>query len=271
MALHSTLSTYHAVGFAAAGVYAWALLRGRRPDRAAYNRLALTIAMVPAAIAAVLQPVAGDLLAQRAHAAQPAKLAALEGQFRTERGAPLRIGGWPDPAAGETRWAIELPNGLSLLATHDPNGEVVGLDAFPRDQWPETRVVHPAFQVMVGAGFAGLGIALWFWWAVWRDRSARRDWTGRRRLLRALAVAAPLGFVALEAGWIVTEVGRQPWVAYGVMRTRDAVTPVAEVGVSLAGFVLLYAALGATVVLLLRRLAATPDAAEEHELAQAAG
>lgn len=254
MAVHSTLSTYQAVGFAAAGVYAWALLRGRRPSRQGYNRLAISIAMLLGSVAAVVQPVAGDLLARRAATAQPAKLAALEGQFRTQRGAPLRIGGFPDPTARETRWAIEIPGLLSFLATEDWNGEVLGLEAFPRDQWPDTRIVHPAFQVMVGSGFAMLGVAFWFTWAVWRGRRGR-DWVGRRWLLWALVVASPLGFLALEAGWIVTEVGRQPWVIYGVMRTADAVTPATEVGFSLVGFSVLYAGLALVLLVLLRRLA----------------
>ncbi len=263
MATHSTLSTYQAVGFAAAGVYAWALLRGRRPERARYNRLAIVISMILGAVSAAAQPIVGDFLAQRAHEVQPAKLAALEGQFKTERGAPLRIFGWPDPETGETYWAIEIPNGLSILATHDPNGLVLGLEAFPRDEWPEARIVHPAFQVMVGAGFLMIGVAGWYWWAWVRDRRAGRDWSVRRRLLWALVLSAPLGFLALEAGWIVTEVGRQPWVIYGIMRTRDAVTPAGGVAVSLAGFSLLYAGLTVTLILLLRRLA-RGDEPTEH-------
>jgi cytochrome d ubiquinol oxidase subunit I len=265
MAIHSALSTYQSVGFAAAGVYAWALLRNRRPERAQYNALAITLAMLLGAVSAAAQPLIGDLLAQRAQAVQPAKLAALEGQFQTEAGAPLRIGGWPDPEAAETRWSLEIPNGLSILATHDPDATVLGLEAFPRDEWPNTQIVHPAFQVMVGAGFLMLGVAAWYWWAWWRDRRASRSgresrtWTARRRLLWALVLSAPLGFLALEAGWIVTEAGRQPWVIYGIMRTRDAVTPAGGVVYSLAGFSLLYAALGVTLVLLLRRLAGGAD------------
>jgi cytochrome d ubiquinol oxidase subunit I len=271
MALHSTLSTYQAVGFAAAGTYAWALLRNRRPERARYNRLALAIAMLLAGVCAVAQPVVGDALARRAHQAQPAKLAAMEGQFATERGAPLRIGGWPDPEARETRWAIEIPKLLSLLATGDPDGEIKGLEAFPREEWPDARVVHVAFQVMVGAGFAMLGAAVWFWWAWWRDRPRGRDLPARRRLLRALVLASPLGFIALEAGWTVTEVGRQPWIIYGVMRTADAVTPVEGVGFTLAGFALLYAGLLATLVVLLRRLARGGGAAAHREAEEGAG
>jgi cytochrome bd ubiquinol oxidase subunit I len=256
MALHSTLSTYQAVGFAAAGIYAWALLRNRRPERVRYNRMAILIAMSLGAVTAVIQPLAGDLLAQRAHHAQPAKLAALEGQFKTERGAPLRIGGWPDPDARETRWAIEIPKGLSILATHDPDGEVLGLEAFPRDEWPETRIAHPAFQVMVGAGFAMMGLGILFWWLWWRGRrTVRPDFIHRRWLLWLLVLASPLGFLALEAGWIVTEVGRQPWVAYGIMRTKDAVTPAGEVGLSLAAFTGLYLGLTAVLIVLLRRMA----------------
>jgi cytochrome d ubiquinol oxidase subunit I len=258
MAVHSTLSTYQSVGFATAGIYAWALLRNRQPERDRYNRLAILIAMAVGSIPAVLQPIAGDVLARRAHETQPAKLAALEGQFTTQRGAPLRIGGIPDPEAGETLWALEIPKGLSILATHNPDGEVLGLDAFPRDEWPESRIVHPAFQLMIGAGFLLLVAAAWFWWAWFRQRVSG-DWAERRRLLRALVLSAPLGFLALEAGWVVTEAGRQPWIIYGIMRTRDAVTPAGGVIVTLAGFSLLYAALIVTLLYLLRRLTRLPE------------
>jgi cytochrome d ubiquinol oxidase subunit I len=258
MAVHSTLSTYQSVGFATAGIYACALLRNRQPERDRYNRLAILIAMAVGSIPAVLQPIAGDVLARRAHETQPAKLAALEGQFTTQRGAPLRIGGIPDPEAGETLWALEIPKGLSILATHNPDGEVLGLDAFPRDEWPESRIVHPAFQLMIGAGFLLLVAAAWFWWAWFRQRVSG-DWAERRRLLRALVLSAPLGFLALEAGWVVTEAGRQPWIIYGIMRTRDAVTPAGGVIVTLAGFSLLYAALIVTLLYLLRRLTRLPE------------
>jgi cytochrome d ubiquinol oxidase subunit I len=186
----------------------------------------------------------------------------MEGQFQTEQGAPLRIGGWPDPAARETRWAVEIPKGLSYLATGDPDARVLGLEAFPVDQWPPTQIVHPAFQLMVGSGFLMLGVGAWFWWTWFRDRRRGRSWTAHRRLLTALALATPLGFLALETGWIVTEVGRQPWIVYGIMLTRDAVTPVQGVPVSLVGFTLLYAGLMVALVLLLRRLARGEGEAE---------
>ncbi|MDQ3700522.1 MAG: cytochrome ubiquinol oxidase subunit I [Chloroflexota bacterium] len=269
MAAHSTISTYQAVGFAAAGVYAWALLRNRVPARRHYNRLAVLIAISLGTVAAVLQPFTGDLLAKRAHQVQPAKLAAMEGQFQTERGAPLRIGGLPDPTTGETRWAIEIPGALSVLATGSPNGEVQGLASFPRDQWPNVVITHLAFQVMVGAGVAMIVLGMWFLWAWWRGRkpsavgsAAGRDWAANRPLLWSLVLASPLGFLALEAGWIVTEVGRQPWIIYGVMRTSEAVTPAVEVGGSLAAFVLLYTGLAVALVALLRRLSHT--AGDEH-------
>jgi cytochrome bd ubiquinol oxidase subunit I len=265
MAIHATIACYAAVGFAVAGIYAWALLHDPDPARTAYNQRGLVIAMVVGGIAALLQPLGGDLLARRAHEAQPAKLAAMEGQFTTERGAPLRLGGWPDPTIGETPYAIELPRMLSMLATHDPNGEILGLEAFPRDQWPEPRVVHPAFQVMVGAGTAMMGVAILWAGLAWRGRQDHQ-WARQRLLLRALVLASPLGFLALEAGWVVTEAGRQPWIVYGVMRTSEAVTPAGGVGWSLAGFTLLYLVLSVTLIWILRRLAR----GEDHETREAA-
>lgn len=252
MALHSTLSTYQAVGFAAAGTYAWRLWR-RGDSR--YARLALAIAMSIGSLAAVVQPLAGDLLAKRAHEHQPAKLAAMEGQFVTERRAPLRIGGLPDVEARETRYAIEIPAGLSFLAGTDPDTEVIGLDRIPRDEWPNVPVTHIAFQIMVGCGMATLGVSLWYWAVRWRARGRRDETPLPKLLLVALAASAPLGFVALEAGWVVTEVGRQPWVIYRVLRTADAVTPVTDVWMSLWLFAALYAGLLVLLGFFLRRLA----------------
>jgi cytochrome d ubiquinol oxidase subunit I len=189
---------------------------------------------------------------------QPAKLAAMEGQFRTERGAPLRLGGLPDEDRRETRWALEIPRGLSLLAFHDPDAVVRGLDDVPRDQWPPVRVVHVAFQVMVALGTYMALVSAWALWAMLR----RRDLAARRALLRALAAAAPMGFVAIEAGWTVTEVGRQPWIIYGVLRTADAVTPMPGLVVPFVGFTLLYCFLGLIVAYLLYRqvVKTMPDA-----------
>jgi cytochrome d ubiquinol oxidase subunit I len=182
------------------------------------------------------------------------KFAAMEGQFRTQRHAPLRIGGWPDEQARTTRWAIEIPSGLSFLATHDPAAEIAGLDQVPTSDWPNVGITHLSFQVMVTVGMALVVMSVWFWWTYARHRA---DLLSRRWLLRCLVLATPLGFVGLEAGWFVTEVGRQPWIIQGVMRTSEAVTPAPGVFETFVAFTLLYLLLGVTVVVLLRRVART--------------
>jgi cytochrome bd ubiquinol oxidase subunit I len=250
--IHVVLSSYVATGFAVAAIHALRLLR--RPS--AIDRPALTLALLVGGVAAVLQPISGDFSARQVALTQPVKLAALEGQFRTERGAPLRLGGLPDPDAERTRFAVEIPRGLSLLAFHDAHAEVKGLSDFPREVWPPVRRVHLAFQVMVGLGtlLAALAAAgLWF--AV-----RRRPWP--RSYLRALAIAGPGGFVALEAGWLVTEWGRQPFTVRDVLTTAQSVTPVARLAVPLVVFVAVYVLLGiVTAVLLHRQIAATPATA----------
>jgi cytochrome d ubiquinol oxidase subunit I len=249
MAVHSTLACYIAVSFTFAGWYAWRILRGQSDD---YTRSALTVSMAVGAVVALLQPVSGDLLAKTVVHTQPVKFAAMEGQFKTERGAPLRIGGWPDSEAGETRFAIAIPGGLSFLATGDSSAEVKGLDQVPRSDWPNVELTHLAFQLMVGSGSVLTLLSIWFWVTYWWRRG---ELPSQRMLLRAVFLAMPLGFLGLEAGWFVTEVGRQPWVIQGVLRTREAVTPAAGVPEMFVVFSILYAVLGTTVVILLRRLA----------------
>jgi cytochrome d ubiquinol oxidase subunit I len=246
MSIHSSLSCYIATGFATAGVYALGLLRGRLDP---YHRSGLRIALAVGGICALLQPLSGDISARAVARLQPAKLAAMEAIFETHSGAPLTIGGWPDLEAREIRYGLEIPKGLSLLAHHDPNAVVSGLDQVAVEDRPNVIVTRTAFQIMVGIGFTLMAISLWYWLA------DRRRGQLSTLLLRVLVVAAPLGFVALEAGWVVTEVGRQPWVIYQVMRTRDAVTQVSGIAVTLAGFSVLYALLGVTLSMLLRRLA----------------
>jgi cytochrome d ubiquinol oxidase subunit I len=243
-ALHMLLAAYAATGLAVAGVHAWMLLRGATRD---FHRRALGIALLVGAPAAVLQPLSGDVSARVVALTQPVKLAALEGQWSTERGAPLRIGGWPDAAREETRWALEIPYGLSLLAFHDPEAEVTGLRAVAPADRPPVAVVHLAFQTMVALGSMMALVSLWAGWVAWR----RRDFTEQHWLLRALALVAPFGFVATEAGWIVTEVGRQPWVVQGLMRTSAAVTPMPGLVVPMVLFTLLYLGLGAIVATLI--------------------
>lgn len=258
--LHMVLAAYIATGLAVAGLYAWGMLRGRND---AYHRAGLTIAIALAAVFAPLQPLSGDISARWVAENQPAKLAALEGQFRTEAGAALSIGGWPDVEAQETRWAIRIPRGLSLLAFHDPDAVVQGLEAFPREDWPDPRIVHVAFQLMVGIGFGVVVLVAWYWLAASRNRWRNRRGRGSGSfpgpwLLRAVVFAAPLGFVAIEAGWTVTEVGRQPWIIYNVMRTSEAVTPVPGQFVALGGFTAVYVVLAVTATALLVRLGRHP-------------
>jgi cytochrome d ubiquinol oxidase subunit I len=255
--LHMTLAGYASTGLVVAGIHAWPLLRH---PRNAFHRRALSVALLIGAPAALLQPLSGDLSAKFVAHWQPVKLAAMEGHFKTERGAPLRIGGWPDETAGETRYAIEIPYALSVLAFADPRAEVKGLKAFPREHWPPVAIVHVAFQVMVGLGsfLALVGAAAL--WLMWR----RHDLSRHRWLLRALVLAAPMGFICTEAGWTVTEVGRQPWIIHGLMRTADAVTPMPGLVVPFLVFTALYCALGVAVAwLLYQQVLRSPQAAEE--------
>jgi cytochrome d ubiquinol oxidase subunit I len=246
-ALHMLLAAYAATGLAVAGVHALVILRGRT---SAFHRHALGIALCVGAPAAVLQPLSGDISARVVALTQPVKLAALESQWHTQRGAPLRIGGIPDEAREQTRWAIEIPYGLSLLAFHDPHAEVKGLDIVAKTDRPSIAIVHFAFQVMVGLGTAIALVGLFAGWVAWR----RRDVTASRMLLKALVVVTPFGFIATEAGWIVTEVGRQPWVVQGLMRTSNAVTPMPGLVVPMALFTLLYVGLAAIVIALITSL-----------------
>jgi cytochrome d ubiquinol oxidase subunit I len=240
-ALHMLLASYAATGLAVAGIHAALILR--RGDTA-FHRYALTLALCVGVPAAMLQPVSGDISARTVARWQPIKLAALEGQFETERGAPLRIGGWPDEDAARTPFAIEIPRGLSLLAFHDPNAEVKGLRAFRREMWPPILPVHVGFQLMVGLGTAMALVSLWVTVVALRKRRI----VDQRLLLRSLAIVAPFGFIATEAGWTVTEVGRQPWVVQGILRTADAVTPMPGLVVPMIVFTVLYILLAAIVV-----------------------
>ena len=244
--LHMTLAAYAATGFAVAGIHAGLLLLDQENS---FHRRALSVALLVGAPAAVLQPISGDLSAKAVARFQPAKLAAMEGHFETGPRAPLLVGGWPDMERAETRYAIRIPGGLSFLAFGDFDAEVKGLEDFPRDEWPNVPIVHIAFQIMVALGTYLALVSLWAAWVAWR----RRDVSGDRRLLLAVALAAPMGFIAIEAGWTVTEVGRQPWVIYGVMRTADAVTPMPGLIYPFAGFTLLYCFLGVIVAWLLYR------------------
>ncbi|MEQ9618610.1 MAG: cytochrome ubiquinol oxidase subunit I [Deltaproteobacteria bacterium] len=251
--LHMIIAAYAATGFAVAGIHAFLLLKNPRNQ---FHQKALYIALAIGGVAAVIQPVSGDILAKTVAQNQPLKLAAFEGQFKTEKGAPLKIGGIPDVDEMRTKYALEIPYGLSLLAYNNPKAEVKGLQSFPRDLWPPVAIVHVAFQIMVAAGLIMIAISIYCFILMIR----RKKIYNSRRLLRILMLCSPLGFIAIEAGWTVTEVGRQPWIIYEVMKTADALTPMPGLVVTFSSFTLIYIFLSAIVVLLLlRQFRASPE------------
>ncbi len=245
-ALHMTLAAFLAVGFAVAGIHAYFLRRD--PDNA-FHRKAFAIALCVGGVVALLQPISGDISAKRLAKHQPIKLAAMEGQWETERGAPLRIGGIPDEEAEVTRFAIEIPKALSFLAHSDFNAEIMGLKDVPPEDRPPVAIVHFAFQIMVACGMVMIVAGILGGWLAWRQRGLPvNSW-----YLRFVSWCTPLGFIAIEAGWTVTEVGRQPWIIYNYMRTAEAVTPMPHLIVPFIGFTVLYIFLSIIVVILLRR------------------
>jgi cytochrome d ubiquinol oxidase subunit I len=255
-ALHMTLAAYTATGFAVAGIHAFLLLFD---SQNAFHRRALSAALWLGAPAAVLQPISGDISGRAVAVQQPVKLAAMESHFETMADAPLTLGGWPDADRREVRYAIKIPYGLSLLAFHDPHAVVKGLNDFPREDWPNLPIVHVAFQLMVALGSYLALVSLWVGWHALK----RRDLTGNRLLLCAIALGGPMGFIAVEAGWTVTEVGRQPWIIHGVLRTAEAVTPMPGLIVPFLLFTLLYCFLGVIVVwLLYRQIIRSPKSVE---------
>jgi cytochrome d ubiquinol oxidase subunit I len=254
--LHALLACYQATAFALAGIHAAVLLR--HPGSALFRK-AFGLSLAVACVTALLQPLSGHDSAHSLAEMQPAKLAAAEAHFHTGRHAPILIGGIPDEERREVEGAIRIPHGLSLLATMRLDGEVKGLDAFPREDWPPVGRTHLAFDAMVGAGSAMALVALVAGVLAWR----RRGLPDQRWFLRAVVASGPLGLVALEAGWCVTELGRQPWVVHGALRTRDAVTPFPYLAAPFWLFTLVYVFLGVAVVYLLyRQLRAAPEEAE---------
>ncbi len=245
-ALHMTLAAFLAVGFAVAGIHAYFLRRD--PDNP-FHRKAFAIALCVGGVVALLQPISGDISAKRLAKHQPVKLAAMEGQWETERGAPLRIGGIPDEEDEVTRYAIEIPKALSFLAHFDFNAEIMGLKDVPPENRPPVAIVHFAFQIMVACGIVMIVAGILGGWLAWRQKGLPvNSW-----YLRFVTYCTPLGFIAIEAGWTVTEVGRQPWIIYGYMRTAEAVTSMPNLVVPFIGFTVLYIFLSVIVVILLRR------------------
>jgi cytochrome bd ubiquinol oxidase subunit I len=234
------LAGFLVAGFLVASVYAYGWLRGRRDRR---HRVGLVVALSFAALVAPAQLLVGDWAARTVAERQPVKLAAFEGLEETTKGAPFDLIG-----------NVEIPDMLSLLAFHDPNATVQGLNSVPEDDQPPVGIVKLSFRTMVGIGTGLAALGAWFivvWWR--RRRLPRSPW-----FHRALVAAGPLSVVALIAGWITTEVGRQPWVVYEVMRTEAAVTGASGVPVGFAALGLVYAALAAIAYVMLRRLSRTP-------------
>ncbi len=246
---HMILAALMVAGFLVSSVYAVAMMRGKR-DR--YHRLGFVLPFVLAAAVTPVQIAVGDWAARFVAENQPVKLAAMEGVFQTDRGVPLHLGGIE--VDGQLRYAIEIPRGLSLLARWDPNAEIRGLDTVPADERPPVTIVHLSFQAMVGCGLALLALSLWFGIAWWR----RRDVPASRWFWRGAAGSGALSVIALEAGWITTEVGRQPWIVYGILRTRDAVSSAAGLRYGFYGVLAIYAVLTVTTIYVLRRLARAP-------------
>ncbi|QJY50942.1 cytochrome ubiquinol oxidase subunit I [Pseudonocardia broussonetiae] len=253
---HMLIAAYMVTGFTVASVFAVAMLRGRR-DR--YHRSGLLIPLTAAAIATPFQFGVGDWIANVVAENQPVKLAAMEGHFETGTAVPLSLGGlYVDD---ELRWALEVPWGLSLLVTHDPNGEVVGLDSVPAEQRPPVNAVHLAYNAMVGIASALVLVALWLGWSWWRRRRIpRSDW-----FLRAVAVSGVAAVVAMEAGWLTTEIGRQPYIVYGLLRTADAVSPAPGLFLGFYAVVVIYVLLTVLTVVVLRRLAGSHDTPAPQE------
>ena len=233
--LHTSLSAYLATALAVAAIHAWALLRPA-PLRLSFHRKALALSVAMAIPAALAQPLVGHLAGQQVARHQPLKFAAMESVKLTQKAAPMHLG------------PIAIPGGLSFMAFGDRHAEVTGLDAFPPADHPH-GIVHLAFLGMVGLGlaaaaFAALTSLLWI---------RRRALPTHRRWLQAVVALGPTGVIATELGWIVTEVGRQPWTVYGVLRTRDVITPVGGLWLPFVGFVLIYLLLAVVVAVSLWR------------------
>lgn len=244
-ALHMTLAAFVATSFGVAGIHAFQILRGKAVE---VHTKAFKIALFFGAIAAILQPISGDISAKDIAERQPAKLAAMEAHFETEKGAPLFVGGIVDEEKQEVNYKVEIPQALSFLAFGDFEAEVKGLNEFPEDEIPPVAIVHYAFQIMVGIGtllaVAGL---------IYFISLKKKNWMNSKKYWWFYMLLAPLGFLALEAGWVVTEVGRQPWIIYQIMKTSEAVTPMPGMKFSFYMYLIVYFLLGITVTWLMAR------------------
>jgi cytochrome d ubiquinol oxidase subunit I len=256
--VHMVLAAYLTTAFVVGGIGAWHLQKDSASPGA---RVMFSMAMWMAALVAPIQILAGDAHGLNTLEYQPAKIAAMEGHYETRADAPLILFGVPDDEAEETRYQLAIPKLGSLILTRSMDGEVKGLKAFPKDQRPPAEIVFWSFRVMVGIGFAMLAIGLW--------SLLRRLQKGRlyedRWLHRVALLMTPSGFIAVLAGWITTEVGRQPYTIYGLLTTAQSASPIAApaIGASLIAFIIVYfAVFGAGFFYILRLFGKSPDSVE---------
>ncbi|MCR5877885.1 cytochrome ubiquinol oxidase subunit I [Phenylobacterium sp. J367] len=248
---HMLLAAYLTTALEVGGASAWRLLRNAADPE---SRIALRMAIGMFAIVAPLQLFVGDLSGKEVMEVQPAKLAAIEAFWETRTEQPFHVAAWPDRAIEGNRWELSIPRLGSWITAGDAQAEVKGLKDFPPEDRPPVAIVFWAFRVMVGLGVAMIGLGAWGVWLIWRSGGPERH----PLYLRAAILMSPMGFVAVIAGWIVAEVGRQPWVITGVLRTRDAVSPIGagEVSASLLAFMVVYAIVFSVGVLYILRLIA---------------
>lgn len=244
--LHMTIAAFAATGFAVTGIHALLLLKNRNNE---FHKAAFKIALTFGAIAAIIQPLSGDLSAKDIAKRQPEKLAAMEALYKTQKKASLIIGGIPNNKREEVKLAIKLPGLLSFMAYSDSNAEVAGLDQFQVKNRPPVVITHFSFQIMVLFGFLMAGIGVLFFVFQWKWKFIlEKEWW-----LKMLTIVTPIGFIAIEAGWIVTELGRQPWIIYRIMRTEDAVTSMPGIIYPLILITLVYIVLSVFAVFLMKR------------------
>lgn len=253
---HMVMASLETSMFSVAGISAYYLLRRRDED---FFRRSMGLALIMAAVFAPLQILLGDASGRNVFQHQPAKLAALEGHWETNEtgGAAFTVIGFPDMEGERTRWAIDIPNGLSLLVTHSLNGRVAGLKEFPPRDRPDARLIFWTFRIMVAIGFVLFFVMVWAAFLRWRGTLFEN-----RRFLRSLIAVLPLGFLATELGWITTEVGRQPWIVYNLMRTAEGISPIPPGNVlwSLILFLLVFPLIGGSYIYyIFRTLRSGPD------------
>jgi cytochrome d ubiquinol oxidase subunit I len=257
--VHMLLAAFLTTSLVVGAASSWRLLRAPEEEESC---IALKMAIGMFAIVAPLQLLAGDMSGKQVLHVQPAKLAAIEAFWDTKAGQPFHIIAWPDQAAEANRWEIAIPKLGSLITAGDANAEIKGLKAFAPQDRPPVAIVFWSFRVMVGLGLAMIGLGLWGGYLCWRGSLAQAKW-----FQRASVAMGPAGFVAVVTGWIVAEVGRQPYVIYGVLRTADGVSPVTkgEVSVSLLAFMLIYAIVFSAGALYILRLIQRGPAAGASE------